>query len=60
MRALSADRGHGPILLGKLEAGGGSLASTQRATNSYVKLQGDVLPRAKIFYIGGVKNIEFW
>jgi hypothetical protein len=49
VRAVSAGSGRGPILVGKLEAGGGSLASTQRATNSYVKLQGDILPHAKIF-----------
>ena len=40
MRTVSAGGGHGPILLGKLEAGGaGSIALTQRPTNSYVNLQ---------------------
>ena len=43
MRTVSAGGGHGPILLGKSEAGGGSIASTQRPTNSYVNLQGDFL-----------------
>jgi len=44
MRTVSAGGSHGPILLGKSEAGGrGSIASTQRPTNSYVNLQGDFL-----------------
>jgi hypothetical protein len=39
MRTVSAGGGHGPILLGKSEAGGGgAIASTQRPTNSYVNL----------------------
>ena len=61
MRTVSAGGGHGPILLGKSEAGGReSIASTQRPTNSYVNLQGDFLHRAEIFYIGHVKNLRFW
>jgi hypothetical protein len=40
MRTVSAGGGHGPILLGKSEAGGGSIASTKRPTSSYVNLQG--------------------
>ena len=60
MRTVSAGSGHGPILLGKLEAGGGgSIALTQRPPNSYVSLQGDFLHRAEIFYIGHVKNLRF-
>ena len=44
MRTVSAGGGHGPILLGKLEAGEwGSISLTQRPTNSYVNLQGDFL-----------------
>jgi hypothetical protein len=31
-------------------SGGGSLASNQRATNSYVKLQGDFLHRARFLH----------
>ena len=42
MRTVSAGGGHGPILLGKSE-GGGSIASTQRPTNSYVNPQRDFL-----------------
>ena len=41
MRTVSVGGGHDPILFGKSEAGGrGSIASTQRPTNSYVILQG--------------------
>jgi hypothetical protein len=40
-------------------SGGGSIASTQRPTNSYVNLQGDFLHRAEIFYIGHVKISDF-
>ena len=58
MRTVSAGSGHGPILLGKSEAGGGSIASTQRPINSYVNLQGDFIPHAEIFYIGRVKKIS--
>jgi hypothetical protein len=43
MRTVSAGGGHGLILLGKSEAGGGSIASAHRPTNSYVNLQGDFL-----------------
>ncbi len=57
MRTDSAGGGHGPILLGKSEAGGGSIASTQRPTNFYVNLPGVFLPQAEIFYIGRVKNL---
>ena len=60
VRTVSAGGSHGPILIGKSEAGGGSIASTQRPTNSYVNLQGDFLHRAEIFYIGHVKNLLFW
>ena len=60
MRTVSVGGGHGPILLGKSEAGGGSIASTQRPINSYVNLQGDFLHRAEIFYIGHVKNLRIW
>ena len=60
MRTVFAGGGHGPNLLGKLDAGGGgSIASTQRPTNSYVSLQGDFLHGAEIFYIGRVKNLRF-
>ena len=59
MRTVCAGGGHGPILLGKSEAGGGSIVSTQRPTNSYVNLQGDFLHRAEIFYIGHVKISDF-
>ncbi len=59
MRTVSAGGGHGPILLGKSEAGGGSIASTQRPINSYVNLQGDFIPHAKIFFIGREKNSDF-
>ena len=45
MRTVSAGGGHGPILLGKSEAGGGSIALTQRPINSYVNLQGDYTSR---------------
>ena len=38
-------------------SGGGSLALTQRPIHSYMKLQGDFLPQAEIFYIGRVKNL---
>ena len=37
------------ILLGKSETGGGSIASKQRPTNSYVYLQGDFITQAEIF-----------
>jgi hypothetical protein len=57
---VSVGGGHGPILLGKSEAGGGSIVSTQRPTNSYVNHHGDFLPHAEIFYIGRVKNLRFW
>ena len=61
MRTVSAGGGHGTILSGKSEAGGaGFIASTQRPTNSYVNLQGDFLHRAEIFFIGHVKNLQFW
>ncbi len=40
--------------------GGGSLESTERDTNSYVKLQGDFLPQADFFYIRRVKNLGIW
>ena len=40
--------------------GRGSIASTQRPTNSYMNLQGDVLLRAEIFHIGHVKKLRFW
>jgi len=40
--------------------GGGAIVLTQRPTNSYMNLQGDFLPQAKIFYIGRVKNLGFW
>jgi hypothetical protein len=60
MRTVSAGGGHGPILLGKSEAGGGSIALTQRPINSYVNLQGEFIPHAEIFYIGCVKNLRFW
>jgi hypothetical protein len=40
--------------------GAGSIASTQRPINSYVNLQGDLLHRAEIVYIGHVKNLRFW
>ena len=61
MRTVSAGGDHGPILLGSQKRGGwGSIASTQRPTNSYVNLQGDFLHRAEIFYIGHVKNLQFW
>jgi hypothetical protein len=53
MRTFSAGGGHGPILLGKSEAGG-SIVSTQRPITSYVSQRGDFLPQAKIFYISGV------
>jgi hypothetical protein len=43
----------------KSEAGGGSIALTQRPINSYVSLQGDFLHRAEIFYIGRVKISDF-
>jgi hypothetical protein len=36
-----------PTFLG---GGGGSLVSNQRATNSYVKLQGDFLPCARFLH----------
>jgi hypothetical protein len=52
MRTVSAVGGHGPILLGKSEAGGGAIASNTRPTNSYVNLQGDVLHPAEIFTSG--------
>ena len=60
MRTVSAGGGHGPIALGKSDAGGGSIVWTQRPTNSYMNLQGDFLPQAEIFYIGCVKNLGFW
>ena len=53
MRTVSAGGGLGPILLGKSEAGGGSIALTQRPINSYVNLQGDFI------YIGRVKFSDF-
>ena len=48
------------ILLGKSNRGGGVTAWTHRPINSYVKLQGDFLPLAKIFYTGRVKNLGYW
>ena len=57
---VSAGGSHGLILLGKSKAGGGSLASAQRSSDSYVNLQGDFLPQAETFYIGRVKNLRFW
>ena len=60
MRTVSAGGRHGPNLLGKSEAGGGVIASTQRPTHSYFSLQGDFLHRAEIFDIGRVKNLRFW
>ena len=51
MRTVSVGGGHGSILFGKSEAGGGSIVSTQRPTKSYVNLQGDFLPQAEIFYL---------
>ena len=60
MRTVSAGGGHGPILLGKSEAGGGESIATQRPTNSYVNLKEDFLHQAEIFYIGRVKNLRFW
>jgi hypothetical protein len=60
VRTVSAGGGHGPMLLGKSEAGGGSIASTQRPINSYVNLQEDILHGAEFFYIGRVKNLRFW
>ena len=60
MRTVSASGGHGLNLLGKSEAGGGSIALTQRPIDSYVSLQGDFLHQAEIFYIGRVKNLRFW
>ena len=61
MMTDSAGGGHGPILLGKVETGGGgSIASAQISANSHVNLQGDLLPQAEIFYIGCVKNLGFW
>ena len=55
MRTVSVGSGHGPILLGKSEVGGGgSIVSTQRLTNSYINLKGDFLPQAEIFYIGQI------
>jgi hypothetical protein len=41
MRTVFAGGGHGPIFLGKWEAGRESIVLTQRPTNSYVNLQGD-------------------
>ena len=46
--------------IGEVKSGGGSLASAQRHSDSYVNLQGDVLPQAETFYIGRVKNLRFW
>ena len=45
MRTISAGGSHGLILLGKSEAGGGSIVSTQIPINSYVNLQGDFISR---------------
>jgi len=59
-RTVPAGGGHGPILVGKSEAGGGSIVSPQRPINSYVNLQGVFIPLAEIFYIGRVKNLRFW
>jgi hypothetical protein len=52
MRTVFAGGGHGPILLGKWEAGGGSIVLTQRPTNSYVNLQEDFLTQAEFFTLG--------
>jgi hypothetical protein len=49
MRTVSAGGGHGPILLGKSEAGGGSIVSTQRPTTSYVNVQGEFLHPSRDF-----------
>ena len=52
MRTVSAGGGHGPNLLGKSEAGGGSIALTQRPINSYVSLQGDFYIEQRFFTSG--------
>jgi hypothetical protein len=61
MRTVSAGGGHGPILLGKSEAGGGGQLRQPRdlliPTLIYRKI---FLHRAEIFYIGRVKNLQFW
>ena len=61
MRTVSAGGGHGPILLGKSEAGGRGAQLRQPRDNSYINLQGDYLHLAEIFYIGhDVKNLRIW
>ena len=56
---VSDGDGHGPILLGKSKRGGGTVW-THRPINSYVKLQGNFLPLAEIFYTGRVKTLGYW
>jgi len=58
MRTVSAGGGHGPILLGKSEAGGRGGQLRRPRDNSYVNLQGDFIHPAEIFYIGHVKNLR--
>ncbi len=57
---VSAGGGHGPILFGESEVGGRGFTSlTHRATNSYVKQQGDFLPQPRFFTLRVQKISDF-
>ena len=60
MRTDSAGGGHGPILLGKSEAGGDQLRRPRDLLIPTLINREIFLPQAEIFYIGRVKNLGFW
>ena len=54
MRTISAGGGHGPIVLGKLEAGGEVNCVTQRSINSYFYLHREMFYLTPRFFTSAV------